>query len=339
MQHTPDFEIFADGINVTGNFSGRKMELEVVDAVGVESDSAEIVVADPQATLAPPRRGAKLAIAMGYRETGLVPMGLFTVDQVTLLGYPHTIRINARSADNKKELKERRIKDYTNKSFGQIVKEIAGLHGLQAVVAPAFAEMRFPYFSRLDQSYIAQHEESDASFLTRITQEIGGFFTIKDGKMIAAERGEGSSISGKPMIYTITPGKLIGRSGYEVSVRDKPVHGQIEASFFDRDKVQREPVIEGTGEGVVYRFRKPFPDKKTAQRAAKGKKRELERRQGSAKFEIWGDPLCRAEMTVIAAGIRPGVDGDWSCSRAAHKLDARGYVTTVECEAPKGGKK
>jgi len=343
---TPDFSVIADGLDVTGRFGGRKIEIEVVDATGVESDSAEISIFDPEAIVSPPRRGAMLAIALGYRETGLIPQGLFKVDQVTFKGYPHQIRISARSADNKKSMKERRTKDYTGKPLGEIAREVAGRHGMGARVAPDLASIRFPLLAGGDDSYIGQHEESDVAFLTRVAETVGGFFSVKGGHFTIARRGDGKSVSGASGVVLITPNVLIDRDAYEVSWKDKPVHGKVEASYFDRKKVERKPVIEGGGgtggggteDGIVYRFRHPFPSERIARDAAKGKKRELERAEGSAKFARWGDGTIRAEMDLVAAGIRGGVDGLWSIARVTHRIDDRGFISRIECET-KGANK
>lgn len=337
---TPDFSVIADGIDVTGRFGGRKIEIEVVDATGVESDSAEIVVFDPEAIVEPPRRGATLAISLGYRETGLVPQGLFKVDQVTFKGYPHQIRINARSADNKKEMKERRTQDYTNKSLQQVAQEVAGRHGMSARVAADLGAIKFPVLAGPDESYIGQHEESDVAFLTRVAESIGGFFSVKNGSFVIAKRGEGKSISGAIGRVLLTPDMLIDREAYEVSWKDKPVHGKVEASYFDRGKVRRQPVEEGGGsvdDGIVYRFRNPFPSEKQARDAAKGKVRELQRAEGSAKFTRWGEATIRAEMDLIAAGFRAGVDGTWTIARVAHRIDDRGFISKIEAETKAGG--
>lgn len=339
---TPDFSVIADGVDVTGRFGGRKIEIEVVDATGVESDSAEITIFDPESIVSPPRRGALLAISMGYRETGLIPQGLFKVDQVTFKGYPHQITIQARSADNKKEMKERRTKDYTNKTLQQVAQEIAGRHGMSALVASDLASIKFPVFAGADESYIGQHEESDVSFLTRVAEERGGFFSVKNGKFLIAKRGDGKSMSGAVGNVVITPDVLIDRDAYEVSWKDKPVHGKVEASYFDRGKVAREPVVKGGGDGnVAYRFREPFPSKKQAEDAADGKARELQREVASASFTVWGDPTIRAEMDLVAAGIRPGVDGvQLSIERVTHRIDSGGgFTTRIECEAKPGGGK
>jgi phage protein D len=332
---TPDFTVSADGLDVTDRFAGRKIELEVVDATGTESDSAEIVIFDPQAVVQPPRRGAILSIALGYRETGLIPQGLFKVDQVKFKGYPHKIQITANAADNKQMFKERRTKDYTNKTLGEIVQEIAGRHGLQGQVAADLASVKFPLLAGSDQSYIGQHEESDAAFLTRVAESLGGFMSPKNGRLLVARRGDGKSMSGAAGLVMIRPEMLLDREAYEVSLKDKPIHGEVEASYFDRGKVAREPVVEGGGDGgVAFRFRNPFPSRKQAEDAAKGKVRELQRGEGSATFNCWGDATIRAEMDLVATGIRSGVDGvRWTIERVTHRLDdSRGFTSRIECE-------
>lgn len=332
---TPDFTISADGIDVTSRFGDRKVELEVVDATGTESDSAEIKIFDPDAVVAPPRKGAMLAIALGYREQGLIPQGLFKVDQVRYTGYPHAIVITANAADNKKSLKERRTKDYTNKTLGEIVNEIAGRHGLSGAVAPSLASIKFPLLAGSDESYIGQHEESDGAFLTRVATRLGGFWSPKAGRLVLARRGDGKSISGTAGLVTITPHMLLGPGSYDVSFKDKPIHGEVEASYFDRDKVAREPVVESSGGdgGVAFRFRTPFPSRKQAEDAAKGKVRELQRDEGSATFNCWGDGTIRAEMDAVAAGVRPGVDGIlWSIERVTHRIGDNGFTSRIECE-------
>lgn len=336
---TPDFSVSADGLDVTDRFAGCKVEIEVVDATGTESDSVEIVIFDPAAIVAPPRRGAVLAVALGYQETGLVPQGLFKVDQTAFFGPPHKIRITGNAADNRESLKERRIKDYTDKSLGEIAQEVAGRHGLQAKVASDLAQTKFPVLAGSNQSYIGQHEESDAAFLTRVAERVGGFMSIKDGKLIIARRGDGKNMSGESGLVIIRSTMLIGPDSYELVWKDKPAHGEVEASYFDRGKVAREPVVKGGGDGnVAYRFREPFPSKKQAEDAAEGKARELQRDAASANFTIWGDPTIRAEMDLVAFGIRPGVDGmQLSIERVTHRIDGSGFTTRIECEAKPGG--
>lgn len=72
---TPAWSISADGVDITSRFNDRLLELTVTDNEGLKSDSCEILVDDRDGQLAIPRKGAILAISMGYRETGLTFMG------------------------------------------------------------------------------------------------------------------------------------------------------------------------------------------------------------------------------------------------------------------------
>jgi len=40
-------------------------------------------------------------------------------------------------------------------------------------------------------------------------------------------------------------------------------------------------------------------------------------------------------MLIALTGPREGIDGEWYVTRAEHKLDSAGYVTTIEAEVPK----
>ncbi|MEA3411805.1 MAG: hypothetical protein U9R74_09720 [Pseudomonadota bacterium] len=46
-----------------------------------------------------PRTGARLEVAIGYRETGLFDMGQNMVDKVEASGPPDTITVRAKAAD------------------------------------------------------------------------------------------------------------------------------------------------------------------------------------------------------------------------------------------------
>ena len=157
---TPDWQILADGIDVTANFNDRLLELTVTDHEGMKSDSCEIMVDDRDGILALPRKGTLLTILMGYRETGLALMGLFTVDEVELTGFPRQMRISGSAADLRDALKSQRSKAYEGKTLGAVVGEIAARHGLGSAVSASL--------SGFSHDFLGQSEESDLHFLTRL---------------------------------------------------------------------------------------------------------------------------------------------------------------------------
>ncbi len=77
---TPDFKVIAAGINITPQIRDRLLSLTVNDEAGLRSDQVEITLDDRDNAIELPSPGAPLAVFMGYKETFLVPMGVYTVD-------------------------------------------------------------------------------------------------------------------------------------------------------------------------------------------------------------------------------------------------------------------
>jgi uncharacterized protein len=227
---TPAWQILADGTDVTSNFSDRLVELTVTDHEGMKSDSCEIVVDDRDGILAVPRKGTLLSIAMGYRETGLVPMGLFTVDEAELTGFPRRMRISASAADLRDKLKSQRSKAYENKTLGTIVSEIAGRHGLSAAVGSSLKGFNYPF--------LGQSEESDLHFLTRLARKHDALFKVAGGKLLFMRRGEALSASGQALgTVTITGDRV---TQYSATLQDRPAHKKSKATYWDRDEADRK---------------------------------------------------------------------------------------------------
>ncbi len=145
---TPAWSISADGVDITSRFNDRLLELTVTDNEGLKSDSCEILVDDRDGQLAIPRKGAILAISMGYRETGLTFMGLYTVDEVEVSGFPRQMRISASAADLREKLKEQRSKGYDKKKIGDIVGEIAKRHNLKPAVSSALKDFEYEHLAQ-----------------------------------------------------------------------------------------------------------------------------------------------------------------------------------------------
>lgn len=325
----PRFRILADGTDVTSNFDGVGVSITVTDAAGIESDRVEITVDDEHGQIAAPRTGAELAVWLGY-EPALVFMGRYTVDEVRFEGWPQTVTIGGHAADQRDSLKERRTEAYEDKTLQDIFAEIAGRHGLIPAVAAAVGGFHY--------DYVAQQEESDEAFATRLGRLHGATATVKDGRLVVVPTGSGASASGASLgVFMVRrPGNLVS---YAVTWKDKASHESVEASWFDRDEVDRETLEEEADDhGPAYGIRERFPDEAIAREAARAKAKEIRRGAGEATFEIEGDPAARAEMDLVCTGVRDRVDGPWSIERVEHRIDGA-YTTTIHCKTPDGAER
>ncbi|VAW12420.1 hypothetical protein MNBD_ALPHA09-1889 [hydrothermal vent metagenome] len=306
---TPDFAILADGVGATSAFADRLLSLTVTDAAGKESDAAEIVLDDRDGIVSLPREGAKLAISLGYIETGLEYMGLFVVEEVEGSGFPRQLTITAKAADHRETLKEQKTRAWDGRSLGQIVGQIAGEHGLSAAVSGDLANRQL--------KHIAQTEESDQHFLTRLAARYGAIAAPKDDRLVFAPRGAGLAASGAamtPVVVGVTD--LVGSSGYSFTLKPRNRFAKVVASWTDRAGASRREV--------------------QAQAAADAEARKLAREEGSISLEIVGRPAVRAEAPLTVSGVRAGADGQWTIERVEHRYDPAGAGYTTSIEAKKG---
>ncbi|MEQ1670372.1 MAG: hypothetical protein ABL893_05900, partial [Hyphomicrobium sp.] len=136
---TPAFKIIVNGGDITGKVNDRLISLTVVDNDGGKADEVTIVLDDRDFALEVPKRGATMIVFMGYVETGIAMMGEFKVNrakrQFDKAGGA-TMEITGKSADLKKEMKSQRHGRYVDKTIKQIVNEVAGRHGMTAIVSP-----------------------------------------------------------------------------------------------------------------------------------------------------------------------------------------------------------
>lgn len=325
---TPDFQIFADGVDVTGGLRDRLLRLTVTDEAGVDSDSVEIELDDRDNVLALPRTGAGLAVWMGYRETGLALMGLFTVDEVTVEGPPWQLGITGRSADLREDFKSQKTRHFEDTTLGEVFGKIAGDHGLAPAIDPALASRKI--------AYAAQTEESDIHFMTRLARRFDALAKPANGRLVVVRHGDGRSGTGAALgAISLRPGDV---THVRLSLADRPRHGTVEADWYDDDEAERKTVTVERGDGPSMRLPHTYPSEEEAERAAEARGRELGRAEGSLTVELPGRTDIAAEMPVLMSGFRDGIDGAWTTVRAEHNLDsAGGYTVSFEAEKGESG--
>jgi uncharacterized protein len=309
----------------TGALNDRLLALEVTDQEGSQSDTVRILVDDRNGMLAIPPKGSVISVAMGYRETGLSFMGLFTIDTVTLSGWPQQMEIQAKSMDFTKLMKEQRSKHYDKKTLGDICDEIAGRHGLVNGCVGTMAQLKY--------DSVGQTEESDAHFLQAMADAHDGVFGVKNGVLILRKKAE--NLQGFAIVTR--PGNVMD---YQFSFVDRNAHQGGEADWWDRKEAKRQRTKRygkpGAGRG-------PSPAKSRvanletngeiiAEDRAQSRINSLARAEKHLSMTVVGSQYLRAEMILIVAGVRPVVDGAYRIKSVVHSLTGDGYKTNIEAE-------
>ncbi|WP_417766708.1 phage late control D family protein [Stappia sp.] len=330
MRDRPFIEVMVDGQPVAGVFYSRLVSATLSDATGQDADTCELTLDDAGNTLAAPREGAKLLVRFGYRDVGAWVMGLYTVERIAFEGGPQgeTMTVSGRSADMRSDLKEPLSEHFDDETVGGVIQQLAARHGLQAQVSPELASEPLPYIARIDQSAL--------DFGTRIADRFGGLFSVKGGKMVLVKRGSGSA-SGKAL-----PALTIDRSQvseWQIEGDPRPRYGATSAKWYDRKTGKVEIEKAETGQkGPDRRLRHVLSSQDEAKTAASAEGERLSRATGSGSLTLAGLPEAQAEADVVLTGFRAEINGRWRAASVEHRFDST-YTTTIELEAPEGGKK
>lgn len=333
---TPYVSLFLGGADLVARWGPLLIDVTVTDERGLEADKLAVTLDDQDGRIVYPETGARIVVEGGYRETGAAVVGEFVVDQISLEGWKQTIQIQASSVEAKAKNKERRAETHKaseTPTLGDLIEKIAGRNGLTPAVAGALRAIPIEEAEH-------QTEESDLAFINRLVMRHDGMMAVKQGRLVAIERGSMTTASGAPVApVVIAPG--LGLKSYRVTWKDKPVHGKVEARYFDRGRAEpvkiEIPVDPSKAEGaeeIVARLREPFPTEAEARRAAEARARELKRGDGSASFVVELDPTIGAEIPILAQGIRAGVNGLWVPTRVEHSWRTSGAETRIEAETP-----
>lgn len=315
---TPDFKVIAAGLNITPQINGRLLGLTITDEAGTKADTVEIVLDDRDGLIELPTPGAPLLVFPSYRETGLVPMGLFISDGVTVSSPPATLMIRAKAADLGGNIKDQKTRSRDKVTIGGFVGRIAGEHGLEPKVSERFQSV-----------HIDQTDESDISFLDRLGRDHDALVSVKGGALLFMGKGEGRTVGGLP----IPPRPVVEDDTTNWTLTTREAYKSVAAILQDTKEAKRQTVTAGEG-APVLKLRHIHKTEEEAPTTATAKLGEISRGNDTFEASLPGDPLIAAEGRILATGFRAGVNGLWSIRTATHTLDNGGFSTSISAERP-----
>lgn len=345
--NAPDYSITVDGIDKSGGIKKRLMSLTLTDNRGFEADQLDIELDDSDGKLVLPRRGAKIAVALGWQGAALIDKGVFTVDEIEHSGAPDKLTIRARSADFRETLNVRRDQSYHKTTIGGIIKIIAERNKLTPTLNKAMSD--------LTVDHIDQTNESDGNLITRLAKQYGAIAAVKNGNLLFIKQGQSKTASGKP-IPVMTVIRSLG-DGHQFSMADRGAYTGVVANWLNTRTTEKPAVkvkrkrktkstakpkepeekqgeyLIGTDENVLT-LRTTYASKNNAQRAAKSNWERLQR--GAAKFSIQlakGRADLYPEVPVKVTGFKKQIDeADWTLVTVTHSVSDSGFTTALELE-------
>lgn len=324
-QPTPDFIVTLDGRDLTTAIEPRLISLTITECRGDEADTLDIVLDDADGRLAIPKRGAVLAVWMGWADEALTDKGTFTVDEVEYSGAPDIITVRARSASMTKAMGERQEKSWHQQTIGAIVKAIAAKHKLKPVVGDALAKLTIPH---IDQTH-----ESDMSFLTRLAKRYDAVMTVKESNLLFMPIGQGVTASGNALPVIEITRSSGDQHRYHVAERES--YEGVKAFYHGTGRAKRKELIVG---GENNRNIKVLPEvyatEAEARAAAKSEFNRTQRGQATMNYSLaFGRAEIRPELTVYVSGFKADIDDtDWLVKRVTHTISDQGFLSSLELE-------
>lgn len=310
----PDFNIIAESNSVTEALRSSLISLHITDESGTTSDEAEICLEYGSNELK-----GELKVFLGYKESGLLFMGVYTASEITIQSPPQILRIKCQAANLRGSLKEKTSKEWKEITLGDLVREITKKHGYEAKIAQKFEDIFI--------SHITQTDESDMNFLKRIGDEHEATVKPIGGHIIFIPKGGGKSATGKVLGTTLLTPKDVINWKVNFNVRSK--YGSVIAKWHSYER--GETIEEKVGnEEPSYPIYKLYPTAESAINAASAKLRRLKRGEAKLNVTIPGNPELFAEAKINLLGFCQEVDGEWVIESAEHILDNRGYQTMIE---------
>lgn len=319
----PICKITIDGVLASGELMGRLISCEVSDKEGISSDTCRLEL-NNSPSVKIPRRGALIRIWLGY-GSDLTFMGTFTVDEVSLALFPHSMSISGKAADFREKMKENKERHWDDTDVAGIVSEIAADHGLQARVDDAVGGFSYQWFG--------QQDESDIHLLRRLERRHGALFSIKDGMLIFAKRGAGATPTGAGLSGFVVSASNVIEGSAKITLSDRAEYKEVVAYHQDTDVVERTEVsaTSSADASALYRLGEPFASVGEAQRAADSKAEELKRQAIKFSCTVLGDPAARAGAPLVFNGFRVGIDGfEFIIETARHAWSKSGYTTALD---------
>ncbi len=321
---TPDFTLIANSQDVTETFRDRLISLRVTDESGITSDTIEVQLDDRDHQLQWPEHGATLECFLGYRETSLIRVGRFVVDELSHRGPPATLSIHGKAVDMRAELKAHKTRSWDNVTIKTIVDTIAAEHRLTPKISLALSSILL--------LHIDQTDESDLHLLTRMAKEFDGVVKPVNGFLLFVNKGESKSVSGQ-LIAPVSISKPDILT-YRMTHAERGKYASVRSFYQNTDEAELVEVLVGEGK-PTYTLRHPHGTAEEASQKARAKLSALQRGTARLSLSLMGNIDIRAEGRVNVSGIRQPVDGEWVITRAEHSLSAAGLVTNAETETPK----
>jgi phage protein D len=313
-------EVNGRDVTETWRRERRLLSIEVSDKLGVSSDSVSLELDDRSPHIAWPPVGAELRVWLGASENELHDLGSYTLDVPEASGPPHRLRVSGHAANfvagSSMPMHTLRSRLWQGASLSDMAETIARDHGLNCKVAEAL--------QGASVGTVEQIDETDLTFLSRPTIDLGGRVRVRAGQLEILPAGQLISKA-----VALTPKDL---QGWNAPLGERHRPGSVVARWNAPKSGKAGEIAMGKGEPILV-LGELFDGPDAARSAAKSLLDDKNRDAAQLSLSLTGLRTdIGAGQPLSVSGLRSEIDGTWTAVEVAHRADAGAARTAITAQ-------
>ena len=316
-----DFQIKINEKYISHDTHKLIQSIVVTDEVGMSSDALSLVFNDDEGRLAIPRRGVKISISMG-EHSELFHLGTYIVDEVSI--EPSRMIITAKGFDASSALKTMKTRSFNQEVYLEdVLKVIAIDHELIPNIAKTIGRIQL-------SRNLAQQNESDLHFLTRLAKIYNAVFKIQGANLLFMPKDTGKSVSGLDLGYSIV--NLSDLDKWQAHFSGRSEYKKVIAQVFDVDTGIKHQIIAGDPTGFpILTLPGQYRNKTEALQDATSYLEKSGYESSKLSLTLTANYRLRAESHIELHGAKSGIDGFWIVEKSVLTLDANDFKLDLDC--------
>lgn len=316
-----------NGVDISADVSSYLLSFSFTDNAEGKADDLQVTLHDREGLWKGgwfPEKGATLTASIGVAdwekdgESGCLPCGTFSLDDVTASGPPDTFVLKGVSAMMDSSIRrEKKTRAWENVSLSGIAGDMAKSAG-----ADLFYDVPTdPHYVRRDQ-----REQSDIAFLKSLCDDIGLSLKISNRKLVIFDS---ETYEKAAPVGTLKKSEV---KTYSFSTKTADIYRACTIKYHDPGKKElQEYTYKATPEipvGQVLQLRRRVESLAEAMDLAKKKLRQKNRHECTGSISLMGDVRISAGLNVVLTGFGC-FDGVYHVESANHVI-SEGYTTSAK---------
>lgn len=308
----PIFKLEVNSVDVTKMINLNSSKISFKDEAGMISDEISLQI---EGIFKRPKFEDSIKLWLGTEEQELMYCGEFKIQTLSVTqGQSNSMNITATAADFNEKFKVKRSQSYENVSLKQIASIIATRNNL-------------PIVSDLDDIYVLHTEqtnESDLSFLRRLSLDFDTLFSIKNQTLIFKKKKDNNGKSKNIAVYDLPLSEM---SSLKITPSNKTKYQSCKAVWRDTKNNEKKSIVIGKGDPQLV-IQDLYENESEAKQKADAKFEQAKEGLKTGQISTYGFHVYAGGILNLTGTFED--DGEYWIKNVQHTLDSSGWNISME---------